>query len=152
MEMQQVDPNTVKVWRWQALLSACMFALPMIGVMLRAPELMSVLLPIAYVAIALCCIWFLPPAHYRSLAFGIDEQGIQIERGIFWRSRTALPRVRIQHSDVSQGPLQRRFGIATLKLYTAGSRYTKIELPGLTHGDALTLRDALLARESESGV
>jgi uncharacterized protein len=82
----------------------------------------------------------------------VDEQGIVIQRGIFWRSRIALPRVRVQHSDVSQGPLQRRFGVATLKLYTAGSRYTKIELPGLAHDEALALRDTLIAGGGDSGV
>jgi hypothetical protein len=37
-------------------------------------------------------------------------------------------------------------------MYTAGSRHTKIELPGLRHEDALALRDALLAEGSGSGV
>ena len=64
----------------------------------------------------------------------------------------ALPRVRIQHTDVSQGPLERRYGIGTLKLYTAGSRHTRIELPGLNHDDAIALRDALLAEGGGSGV
>ncbi len=59
----------------------------------------------------------------------------------------AIPRVRIQDSDVSQGPLQRRFGVATLKLYTAGSRFTCNELPGLDHDRALDLRDTLLRRD-----
>ena len=152
MDAQHVDPNTIAVWRWHAALTASVLALPLIGFALRAPSASWMLLPIAYVAIAAYCIWVLPSAHYEALKFSVDDHGISIERGIFWRSRIALPRIRVQHSDVSQGPLQRRFGVATLKLYTAGSRFTKIELPGLTHDDALALRDALIARGGDSGV
>jgi membrane protein YdbS with pleckstrin-like domain len=96
--------------------------------------------------------WAWPPLCFRYLRFGVDETGIAIESGVIWRSRIALPRVRIQHTDVSQGPLERRYGVGTLKLYTAGSRHTKIELPGLKHDDAIALRDALLAEGSGSGV
>jgi uncharacterized protein len=152
METHHVDPNTISVWRWQAVLTSLFFALPLIGVMLRAPTPIWWLLPLAYLVVALYCVWVLPPAHYKALEFGVDEQGISIRRGIFWRSRIALPRIRVQHSDVSQGPLQRRYGVATLKLYTAGTRYTRIELPGLAHEDALALRDALIAGGGDSGV
>ena len=152
MQVQQVDPNTVSVWRWHAAITSCIFALPLIGIALRAPSGIGWLLAIIYIVIAAYCIWVLPPAHYDALRFGVDAQGIVIDRGIFWRSSIALPRVRVQHSDVSQGPLQRRFGVATLKLYTAGSRHTKIELPGLNHDEAIALRDALLAEGSGSGV
>lgn len=149
---RHVDPGTVGVWRWQTALTSLVFALPLVAVMLRAPAPIWWLLPALYAIVVLSCVWLIPPARYRALEFGVDEQGIRIQRGIFWKSRVALPRVRVQHSDVSQGPLQRRYGVATLKLYTAGSHYTKIELPGLAHEDALALRDELIAGGGDSGV
>jgi uncharacterized protein len=152
MSTQQVDLNTVAVWRWQACGAALFLLIPAFAFMSRAAAPFAVGTLVAYIAVAACCIWLLPPAYYRALQFGIDAHGITIERGIWWRSHIALPRVRVQHSDVSQGPLQRRYGVATLKLYTAGSRYTKIELPGLGHHDAIALRDALLASGGDGGV
>ena len=151
METQHVDPNTVHVWRWHGLIVASVLAVPLVIASLIHGGMGTGLL-IVYVLIAVLCAWLLPPAYYRALRFAIDAHGIVIRRGLIWRSHIALPRVRVQHSDVSQGPLQRRHGVATLKLYTAGSRYTKIELPGLQHDDALALRDALLARGGESRV
>lgn len=151
MATQHVDPNTVRVWRWHGVLIAALLAVPLVIASILHGGLATGLL-IVYTLIVLLCAWLLPPAYYRALQFGVDDHGIVIQRGIIWRSHIALPRVRVQHSDVSQGPLQRRHGIATLKLYTAGSRYTKIELPGLLHQDAVALRDALLARGGESGV
>jgi membrane protein YdbS with pleckstrin-like domain len=151
MDTAPVDRATISVWRWHGVLTtliptawACIPVIRFGGVWL--------LLPLLVAAIGFILSWIWPPKYYRHLRFGIDAAGIAIERGIFWRSRIALPRVRIQHTDVSQGPLQRRFGVGTLKLYTAGSRYTKIELPGLAHAEAIALRDALLAESGSSGV
>jgi len=152
MTTQQVDANAVSVWRWQSAGFALVLGLPVGVLASNAPAGVGAGLLLLYVLLACGCIWMLPPAHYRALRYGVDDHGITIARGVFWRSRIALPRVRVQHSDVSQGPLQRRYGVATLKLYTAGSRYTKIELSGLTHEDAMALRDALIARGGHSGV
>ena len=151
METAQVDRAVISVWRWQGVLATSITAVWAFGLVIRfgAPGLLA---PLLVVAAGMTLRWAWPAAYYRRLRFGIDETGIAIERGIFWRSRIAVPRVRIQHTDVSQGPLQRRFGVGTLKLYTAGSRYTKIELPGLAHAQALALRDALLAESGGSGV
>ena len=150
MQTHHVDPNAVPVWRWQAAFALLIPFVPLVGASLRVP-LLAWLIAV-YVVLAAYCVWRAPLAHYRSLEYGIDALGITIQRGILWRSRIALPRIRVQHTDVSQGPLQRRFGIATLKLYTAGSRYTKIELSGLAHDRAIELRDALLAAGGDSGV
>lgn len=151
MDTRHVDPGTVPVWRWQAFIFAGVFMGPLAALVIVGP------MPVALVAGllgfgAIAGAWWLPMAHYRALRFGLDEHGIVIESGIWWRKRTALPRIRVQHSDVSQGPLQRRYGVATLTLYTAGSRYTKIDLAGLEHDEAVALRDVLLARGGDSGV
>jgi membrane protein YdbS with pleckstrin-like domain len=148
MPFQHVDPETVSVWRWEGAITA-MIAAAGSGIALAAVQPSIALAAAGVIALfGLSVAWFWHLARYRRLTYGVDEFGLVIRQGVIWRSQTSLPRVRIQHSDVSQGPLQRRYGIATLKLYTAGSRYTKIELPGLRHGDALSLRDDLLARST----
>ena len=151
MQLSHVDPAIIGIWRWHAAIAtvfvtvaSAAFSLPIPGLWPFAPLLVAVG--------GAVLMWCWPPLSYRHLRFGIDETGIAIESGVIWRSRIALPRVRIQHTDVSQGPLERRYGIGTLKLYTAGSRHTKIELPGLNHDEALALRDALLAEGGGSGV
>jgi hypothetical protein len=78
--------------------------------------------------------------------------GLWIDRGVWWRSETFVPRTRIQHTEVNQGPLARRYGIATLKLFTAGTQHAEVEIDGLAHGDALWLRDELLGRDGHDAV
>lgn len=150
MELSQVDPAIIGVWRWHGTFSTLAFTVVATAFSLPIPVLWPVPIVVAITGLTFAWVW--PPIAYRHLRFGVDETGIAIESGVVWRSRVALPRVRIQHTDVSQGPLERRYGIGTLKLYTAGSRHVKIELPGLNHDEALALRDALLAEGRGSGV
>ena len=54
-----------------------------------------------------------------------------------------MPRSRVQHTDVSQGPLERHYGLGTLVVYTAGTDHARVSLPGLAHEVAIQLRDDL---------
>lgn len=73
-----------------------------------------------------------------------DEDVLELRQGIWWRSVHVIPTWRVQHADVSQGPLQRMFGLATLTMYTAGTRHASIEMVGLNHQVAVDARDRLI--------
>nr|WP_298719591.1 PH domain-containing protein [uncultured Steroidobacter sp.] len=151
MQLSHVDSAIIGVWRWQAAIATLIVAVATFAISPSLPFLWP-FAPALVVIGGIFLSWWWPSVSYRHLRYGVDETGIAIESGVIWRSRIALPRVRIQHTDVSQGPLERRYGIGTLKMYTAGSRHTKIELPGLQHEEAIALRDALLAEGAGSGV
>jgi membrane protein YdbS with pleckstrin-like domain len=85
-----------------------------------------------------------PPIAYRHASYRVDELGIEIRRGVHWRSAINVPRSRVQHTDVSQGPLERQHGLATLVVYTAGTDHSKVDLGGLDHAVALRIREHLL--------
>jgi membrane protein YdbS with pleckstrin-like domain len=129
-------------------------AVPVLGATVaRSPAAIALWIGwVLLLAAAAAYVWVYPPARHRHLRYRVDDVGITIRDGVFWRAWSALPRVRIQHTDVSQGPLQRRYGVAELKLYTAGSRFTRIDLPGLEHAVALALRDELQRHVSDDAV
>jgi membrane protein YdbS with pleckstrin-like domain len=56
---------------------------------------------------------------WRRWRYEIREDEVDLQRGIAWVSRTLVPLARIQHVDTQSGPLQRRFGLATVVFYTA---------------------------------
>lgn len=85
-----------------------------------------------------------PARAYEHTSYRVDDQGIEIRRGVFWRVVINVPRSRVQHIDVSQGPIERRYGLGTLVIYTAGTDHAKVELEGLGHGRALGIREHLL--------
>ena len=99
--------------------------------------------------------WWLqvwPAISYRYASYIVDASGMEIREGVVWRTVTNVPRSRVQHTDVSQGPLERRFGIATLVIHTAGTDAAVVSLHGLTHETALAIRDHLLPREGPDAV
>jgi membrane protein YdbS with pleckstrin-like domain len=86
-----------------------------------------------------------PALEYRSSGWALDEHAIHVRQGVWWRSVTSIPRARIQHTDVEQGPLQRNYDLATLVVHSAGTTRSRIPIAGLRHADALRIRDELLA-------
>ncbi len=94
--------------------------------------------------------------RYRIWRFQVREGSLYLERGVVRRVRTVVPYVRIQHVDVSRGPIERLFGLATTVVYTAGSRGADVSIPGLTPESANDLQDRLkqlaIAAEGDDAV
>ena len=63
-----------------------------------------------------------------------------------------MPRARVQHTEVHEGPLLRRFGMAALKVFTAGTRMAELEVRWLPRAAAMELRDRLLDRHGRDAV
>jgi hypothetical protein len=88
--------------------------------------------------------WFWPQISYRYSSWRIESAGLWIRRGVLWRSIVSVPRSRIQHTDVRQGPVERAFGLATLVVHTAGTEHASIALSGVDRDTAIAVRDHLL--------
>jgi membrane protein YdbS with pleckstrin-like domain len=68
-----------------------------------------------------------------------------VTRGVVFRQLVVVPYGRMQFVDVTAGPLDRRFGLATVQLHTAAAA-TDAQIPGLEPAEAARLRDRLAAR------
>lgn len=86
-----------------------------------------------------------PARKYRRWGFDMGSDRIRIVRGYMFFRDTVVPFGRIQHIDVNQGPIDRRFGLATLTVHTAGNHNSTVTLPGLLHADALAMRETIRA-------
>jgi membrane protein YdbS with pleckstrin-like domain len=115
----------------------------------------AVALPaLGWIALALALAGFShrwPPVEHRHTSYKVDERGIEIRKGVFWRQVINVPRSRVQHTDVSQGPIERGFGLGTLVIYTAGTDHARVDLPGLEHATAVQIRDYLLPDDEDAG-
>ena len=96
--------------------------------------------------------WFWPPLRYRRIFYNVDRLGIRIRRGVVWHSETSVPKSRVQHTDVSRGPIERAFGLATLVIYTAGTEHASVSLDGLTAETAGRIRDHLITGGDDDAV
>ncbi len=84
--------------------------------------------------------------RYRHWSWELDETELVIDRGVVFKLTRIIPRVRIQHVDLSSGPVDRLFNLRQLSIYTAGTREADASIPGLTAERAEELRQALIAR------
>lgn len=82
--------------------------------------------------------------RWRNAGWKLDATGLHVRRGRMWRKEVLIPRSRVQHLDLERGPIERRFGLATLTVHTAGTRLHALRQPGFLDADAVALRDALV--------
>ena len=112
------------------------------------PEFRIWLVPMGVGAVAFFAVlaeWH-PRRVYRWTRYVVDDQFLEISRGRLLRRVITVPRSRVQHTDVVDGPLLRRFGLANLNIYTAGTQHAMVQLRGLSRADANRIRDGLIGR------
>ena len=117
---------------------------------LAAAGLAAAVLVLSAAGAAASYLW--PAVRYRHIRYRLDAHGVTIRRGVVWRTVTSVPTSRVQHTDVSRGPVERYFDLATLVIHTAGTRDASVALSGLGHREALALRDGLIEAGGGRGV
>jgi len=60
------------------------------------------------------------PKYCSSISYVFTQSEIVVERGVWWRHKSTVPYNRITNIDVVQGPVSRHFGLANVKVQTAG--------------------------------
>lgn len=154
---QAIDPAYRKLLRLYILIQM-LVAFPAIGFFIWVmPEearyvLMGLAAIIALVAIWLLLIW--APKTAQRLQYALRDDDINLQKGfVYWR-QVSVACNRIQHLEVSQGPLERYLGLATLSVFTAGTMGSDMKLPGLQLEAAQKIKARLLnkinAEEIES--
>jgi len=104
-----------------------------------------------YVAVALLSLFAFPITlivlwvKYRTLRYRFDGEGVWRRQGLLWRSEVNITYRRIQDIHLTNGLLQRWFGLATVSIQTAaGSASPAIEIEGVLEAEAL--RDFLYTK------
>jgi len=83
------------------------------------------------------------PRQARALGYMLRADDVVFRKGILWQRMVAVPYGRMQLVDITQGPLDRLFGISQLKMVTAAAT-SGVQIPGLTQQAAEALRDTLI--------
>jgi membrane protein YdbS with pleckstrin-like domain len=82
--------------------------------------------------------------RFRSWAYTERDEDLIVERGVMIRRLSVVPYGRMQYVDVTAGPIDRMFRLATVKLHTAAAA-SDARIPGLERDEAARLRDRLAA-------
>jgi membrane protein YdbS with pleckstrin-like domain len=100
----------------------------------------------AAVAIALCgaiALWFVRN-RFRAWTYQERDEDLLVSRGVLIRRLSVVPYGRMQFVDVTAGPVERAYRLATVKLHTAAAA-SDARIPGLERDEAARLRDRLAA-------
>lgn len=145
-EPTPLDPRVVRAWRlarWVGLpVTLALVLVPARLLGLGWPRAIALAAGVAVVQLLVGA--RLDALRYRRWRWHVDDVAVVLRRGGIVQVTTTVPRFRLQHVDVSQGPIERRLGLATLVLHVAGSD-AEHQLPGLDASTADHVRAALVA-------
>lgn len=152
VKLQAVHADYPRVRVAVVLFAACvvLVALALALALVTAPPLRLfilgpaglIVLPGAGLLVSLMA-WF----AYKSakvIGYAVREHDLILQSGIFWRKQTIQPITRIQHVEITRGPLDKRFGLANLRLYSAGTGHLTFEIPGLPEDLAERIKGFIL--------
>jgi membrane protein YdbS with pleckstrin-like domain len=86
--------------------------------------------------------WRMLGRNWRSWRYAERADDLLISRGVLFREETVVPYGRMQLVEVTSGPVERHFGLASVQLHTAAAA-TDACIPGLDPAEAERLRDRL---------
>jgi membrane protein YdbS with pleckstrin-like domain len=144
---ETLDPRTRTVWRLSGLVSSAVVLVIAGGasaLVLRwdGPPALTVLAVVAALLWLLVAVGIAPELEFRHWRYELGDEEIDLQHGMLTITRTLIPMARIQHVDTRRGLLQRRFGLASLVMYTAAGASS---IPGLAAETADHLRDRIAA-------
>ena len=100
------------------------------------------------ISVSFSLIW--PVIALPKRGYVVRDKDLLFKKGVIWRSVTAVPFNRIQHVETSHSPLDRKFGLATLQLFTAGGTGGDLKIDGLAADIAEQLRVYILKKAGSS--
>jgi uncharacterized protein len=80
----------------------------------------------------------------RAWGYAERDEDLMVRRGVMFRRMSVIPYGRMQYVEVTAGPFERTFGLATVQMHTAAAA-SDARIPGLPAAEAARLRDQLMS-------
>jgi len=159
-EFQPFDPRNVSVERMAGgIFTSVIGVAALVGVVVLFFVIGFGVTFFAILAAAVVCFAMLvyftifwPAVEHRHRRWRLTDVGLEVKHGVWWKHMQAIPWARVQHADVSQGPIQRMHGVGTLTVHTAGTSNSSVNLGGLSHEVAIELRDQIIRQRASGDV
>jgi uncharacterized protein len=146
------EPQVKKLWRLVNFIIMFFIILTGLLIMLAAQAFWApAIILIGLIVIDAFVLWYIP-AYYKSLEYRIEPDGVKANRGVFWRKKTTVPYRKITNVDITQGPVERLYGLSTLHVQTAGvsgPEGSKAELVFYGIRDCEDMKDSILRHLEE---
>ncbi|PKG23682.1 PH domain-containing protein [Niallia nealsonii] len=138
----RLSPKSVEIWRIMGVISGLFLFVVFAGVITLTVIFHWHLLfsIISFLIITIYFVLFvgiLPKMKWKRWRYEIREDEIEIQQGVLVIKRTLVPMIRVQHVDTKQGPLLRKYHLATVSISTAATVH---EIPALGLEEAEEIR------------
>lgn len=154
VEWQALDRRFVPRQQVRGLMNVAVLAVAAVVFQLARQRLGSGL-PVwgAWTIVAIASLGALlwPLVSVPKKGYALRDKDLVYRSGVLWRSVTAVPFNRVQHVETASTPLDRRFGLASLQLYTAGTSGGDLAIHGLP-GDAAERMRVFVLRKAADAV
>jgi membrane protein YdbS with pleckstrin-like domain len=153
---RRISKQALKVWKISGAIIVAIGWLIIAAVIISlsifdGPFWIGVVLILLGVTFTYLLIFLFPSLRWRHWRYEVRETEIELQHGIFIRTRTLIPMIRVQHVDMVQGPLLRKYALASVIVNTAATQH---EIPALDESEAEELRFFIsnLARVADEDV
>lgn len=148
MSKHTPDKRLLLVWRINLVVLSIPFAFA-IALLLKVGTFWWYLLSAVWVVLFLSCYLVYLPLFWKSIAYSMKENQIRVNSGVFLRRRRSMDLSSVQYLTLSQAPVSRLFGLASLIFSAPGGR---LYLPGFPLDTARRLFEALSHPDEEAAL
>ena len=144
---QPIEKDYLKVLRLEWLFTSFVLLLVAIALLFFAipfRETFAVVLLISGWLLIVSLYFFIQERSFHLRAYAIREHDILYRHGWIVQRIHACPVNRIQHCSSDAGPLERKFKLSSLTLFTAGTSGADLRISGLRTQIAENIRDFIM--------
>lgn len=142
----RIHPDYWKVIQWRFLI-VLIFMVGVAVMFFLMPDLHDVAWYVSAGFLAIIMLlYFLHKAAFQRRSYAVREHDIIYRHGILSVNTTIVPFNRIQHIAVMEGFIARKYGVATLGIYTAGGSSADLRIAGLPADAAGAMKEIILRK------
>jgi membrane protein YdbS with pleckstrin-like domain len=146
---RHLDAAVIGMWRLKSVLWGAAVTLPLLAFAAALARL-TLWWPYAAAAaplvVGIGVAVRMPPRRYAAWGFRLEQDLLVVRHGVMVRVESTVPYSRVQHVDLTQGLLARRFRLADVVVHTASADGHVVRIPGLRYEDAVAVREELAVR------
>nr|WP_295972820.1 PH domain-containing protein [uncultured Bacillus sp.] len=153
---KRISERALIVWKISGMITSVFFLLLAGGmialtIIFEWPVWIIAAAIILFMCSLIFSVFIFPKLRWKRWRYEVREQEIELQHGMFIITRTLVPMVRVQHVDTKQGPILRKYSLASVTISTAATVH---EIPALDIEEAEEMRVFIsrLARVADDDV
>lgn len=148
-QWKPLDPKVKALWQVSGLLSGLLVGMIVLIFEFFVLRNIPYPVPIGITSAGAALLVALPAVvlaglQYKNARYFVGDDDLAYSRGILFKSQRFINRARIQHVDITQGPIARWLGLVEVSVFVGGQLAAAISIHGLTREEGEHLQSVLL--------